>query len=186
MESAQVRIRPFRLAFLVEPRGQRRLCEGVFEMNSQLWGGVFNYIIPLFKTVPTRYKQKYHKQITAKAMIDGFIEAFKPDYVVETRDGQIGKYGVNFPEKRLISLELLRARDEQSRCQIGVDLRSVCHDMWVEQFQFVQRHGPDVLHSNLQGPPIRSTFRGDVRCIPGKIRRSTDLHRCSRRKAEGI
>jgi hypothetical protein len=114
-------------------------------MNSSLWGGVFNYIIPLFKTVPTRYKQDYQKQISAKAMINGFIEAFQPDYVVETRDGQINEYSVSFPEKRSTFFAELLARDEQNRCQIGVDLRSICHDMYEEQFQFVQRHGPEVV-----------------------------------------
>ncbi|WP_433966804.1 hypothetical protein [Tunturiibacter gelidiferens] len=117
----------------------------MFEMNSSLWGGAFNYIIPLFKSVPTRYKQKYQKQIAAKAMINGFIEAFQPDYVVETRAGQIRGYGVNFPEKRSTSFDELLARDEQNRCQVGVDLRSICHAMYVEQFQFVQRHGPEVV-----------------------------------------
>jgi hypothetical protein len=87
----------------------------VFETNSSLWGGVFNYIIPLFKTVPTRYKQEYQKQIAAKAMINGFIEAFQPDYMVETRAGQIREYGVNFPEKRSTSFdELLFFMDETS------------------------------------------------------------------------
>lgn len=144
MESAQVRIRPLRLAFLAEPR-DRKALQRVFEMNSSLWGGVFNYIIPLFKTVPARYKKEYQRTISAKRMISGFIEAFQPDYVMETQDGQIREYGVNFPEKRSVSFAELLARDEQNRCQIGVDLRSICHDMYLDQFQFVQRHGPEVL-----------------------------------------
>ena len=78
-------------------------------------------------------------------MINGFIEAFQPDYVVETRDGRIREYSVNFPGKRSTCFAELLARDEQHRCQIGVDLRSICHDMYVEQFQFVQRHGPEVV-----------------------------------------
>ena len=144
MESAQVRIRPFRFAFLVEPKDKKAL-QRVFEMTSSLWGGVFNYIIPLFKQVPDRYKQEYQKHISAKAMINGFIEAFQPDYVVETRDGQCAEYGVDFPQKRTTSFAELLGRDDQDRCQIGVDLRSVCHDMYEEQFQFVQRHGPEVI-----------------------------------------
>src|ERR1700688_2757462 len=84
-----------------------------------------------------RYKQEYQTAISAKTMINGFIETFQPDYVVETRDGQIREYGVNFPQKRSTFFTELLARDEQDRCQIGVDLRSICHDMYVEQFQFV-------------------------------------------------
>jgi hypothetical protein len=87
----------------------------------------------------------YCNKLSAKTMINGLIEAFQPDYVVETRDGQIKEYGVNFPEMRSISFAELLARDEQNRCQIGIDLRSICHDMYQERFQFVQRHGPEVV-----------------------------------------
>jgi hypothetical protein len=144
MESAQVRIRPFRFAFLAEPR-DRKALQRVFEMNSSLRGGVFNYIIPLFEKVPARYKQEYQKPISAKTMINGFIEAFQPDFVVETQAGQCKKYGVDFPEKRTTSFAELLSHDDQGRCQIGVNLRSVCDDMYEEQFQFEQRHVPEVV-----------------------------------------
>jgi hypothetical protein len=78
-----------------------------------LWGGDFNYIIPLFKAVPARYKQKYQKPVSAKTM----IEAFQPDCVVETREGQIREYGVNFPEKRSTIFVGLLARDEQANAR---------------------------------------------------------------------
>jgi len=144
MDSAQVRIRPFRFAFLVEPKDKKSL-QRVFEVTSSLWGGVFNYIIPLFKTVPNRYKQGYQKSISAKVMLNGFVEAFQPDYIVETRAGQCKQYGLNFPENRITSFAELISRDEQGRCNIGVDLRSVCEDMYREQFRFVQRHPPKVV-----------------------------------------
>lgn len=53
METAKVRLRPLPLAFLVERRDKASL-QRVFEINSTLWGGGFNFIIPLFKTVPAR------------------------------------------------------------------------------------------------------------------------------------
>src|SRR6516165_5061940 len=102
MESAQVRIRPFRFAFLVEPSDKKAL-QLVFELTSGLWGGAYNYIIPLFKQVPARYKQQYQKPISAKRMINGFVEAFQPDYVVEIHGGECKKYGIEFPEKRTTS-----------------------------------------------------------------------------------
>lgn len=136
MESAQVRIRPLRFAFLVEPQDKKSV-QRVFEVTSSLWGGVINFITPLFKAVPARYKQEYQRPISAKTMINGFVEAFQPDFVVETREGQCKKFGVDFPEKRTTSFAELLSRDDQNRCQIGVDLRSVCHDMYEERFQFV-------------------------------------------------
>jgi len=107
METAQVRIRPFRFAFLVEPKDKKSLLR-TFEVTSSLWGGVFNFIVPLFKNVPARYKQEYQKPVSAKAMINGFVEAFQPDYIVEAREGQSKEYGIDFPEKRTTSFtELL-------------------------------------------------------------------------------
>jgi hypothetical protein len=167
MESAQVRIRPFRLAFLVEPKDTKALHR-VFEMNSALWGGRFNFIVPLFKKVPDRYKQEYQKPISAKAMISGFIEAFQPDYVVEARPNQCKKYGLDFPERRSAIFAELLARDEQNRCQIGVDLRSVCHDMYVDQFQFVQRHGPEVLIPVCKDPRYSLLFSAMFGSFPEK------------------
>jgi hypothetical protein len=57
METAKVRLRQLRLAFLVERRDKASL-QRVFEINSTLWGGGFNFIIPLFKTVRARYRDR--------------------------------------------------------------------------------------------------------------------------------
>lgn len=76
MESATVRVRPLRYAFVVEPRDKFSL-QRIFEVNSSLWGGVFNFIIPLFKQVPDRYRDKYFKTPPAKAILKGLVEAFQ-------------------------------------------------------------------------------------------------------------
>jgi len=77
MESATVRVRPLRFAFVVEPKDKASL-QRIFEVNSSLWGGVFNFIIPLFKQVPSRYREKYFKTPPAKAILKGLVEAFQP------------------------------------------------------------------------------------------------------------
>ena len=64
MANATVRVRPLRLAFLVEPNDKRGL-QRIFETNSALWGGLFNFVIPLFKQVPQRYRERYFKTIPA-------------------------------------------------------------------------------------------------------------------------
>jgi len=58
MESSTVRVRPLRFAFVVEPQDKAGL-QRIFEANSSLWGGLFNFIILLFKQVPARYREKY-------------------------------------------------------------------------------------------------------------------------------
>ena len=91
MDSATVRVRPLRFAFTVEPNDKANL-QRIFEINSSLWGGVFNFIIPLFRQVPSRYREKYFKPPTAKAMLKGLAEAFQPDYLVEIKSGEAASF----------------------------------------------------------------------------------------------
>lgn len=49
--SAVVTLRPIRFAFLVKPNDSKRLLE-IFQINTCLWGGKFNPIIPIFGHVP--------------------------------------------------------------------------------------------------------------------------------------
>jgi hypothetical protein len=79
---------PLRLTFLIEPNDKRGL-QRVFEINSALWGGWFNFIIPLFKQVPGRYREKYFKTVPAVEMLKGVVEAFQPDYLVEVKAGSL-------------------------------------------------------------------------------------------------
>src|SRR5271165_2259163 len=144
MENATVRVRPLRFAFVVEPNDKAGL-QRIFETNSALWGGLFNFIIPLFKQVPKRYREKYSKTIPAKEMLKGLVEAFQPDYLVELKAGAAASYGIVFPEKRILAIDDLTARDDRGRCKIGIDLRSVCDDLYRTTFRFVQRHPPEVV-----------------------------------------
>lgn len=63
-------------------------------------------------------------------MLQGFVEAFQPDLIIETKVGQTAGYGIDFPEKRIGLIDDLLERDQQGRRKIGVDLRSVCDDMY--------------------------------------------------------
>ena len=144
METAKVRSRPLRYAFLVELKDKKSL-QRVFEVNSSLWGGVFNFIIPVFKSVPPRYRRKYQRTISANAMLQGFVEAFQPDFVIETKAGQKDSYGIDFPPTRTLSIHDLLSRDDHGRCNFGVDVRSVCTDLYDDTFRFVQRHPPIVI-----------------------------------------
>jgi hypothetical protein len=144
MESSTVRVRPLRFAFLVEPQDKAGLRR-IFEANSSLWGGLFNFIIPLFKQVPARYREKYFKTIPARQMLKGLVEAFQPDYLVEIKPGVARAYGITFPDKRTLAIEDLSARDQRGRCKVGIDLRSICDDLYRTTFRFVQRHAPKVI-----------------------------------------
>jgi hypothetical protein len=165
MDNATVRVRPLRFAFVVEPKDKAGL-QKVFETNSALWGGVFNFIVPLFKQVPQRYREKYFKTIPAKGMLKGLVEAFQPDYLVELKPGAAASYGITFPEKRILAVGDLSARDEQKRCKIGIDLRSICDDLYRTAFRFVQRHPPDVVIPSPTEKRFRLLFAATFGSLP--------------------
>jgi len=144
MEKATVRVRPLRFAFAVEPRDKGGL-QRIFETNSSLWGGRFNFIIPLFKKVPARYREQHFKTISSQAMLKGLVEAFQPDYLVELQPGVAASYGIVFPDKRVLAIDDLTARDDDGRSKVGIDLRSICDDLYRKEFRFVQRHPCEVI-----------------------------------------
>src|ERR1700722_1031742 len=127
MESATVTIRPLRFAFLVKATDKACLRR-VFQINSGLWGGTFNFIIPYVAKLPNVLHQPYvRKQISAIAFMNGMIEAAQPDFLVEMEKGMAN--GLTFPSARILSLNELIARDER-RAAYGIDMRSLCGDLW--------------------------------------------------------
>jgi hypothetical protein len=68
MDNSSVRVRPLRYAFLVDPKDKASLLN-VCQVTSSLWGGGFNFIIPLFKQLPARYRWPYDARISAKRVL---------------------------------------------------------------------------------------------------------------------
>lgn len=142
MDQSTVRVRPLRFAFLVEPSDKTSL-RNVFELNSALWGGPYNFIIPVFKGVPKRYRIAYMRTPVALDMRKGLIEAFQPDFLVEMNQGAASDLG--FPQTRVLSYDDFLAVDQQGRRKIGTDLRSICEDLYDTTYKFVLRHPPEVV-----------------------------------------
>ena len=140
--TASIRIRPIRFGFLVNPQDRTALRQ-VFRLNTVLWGGVYNFIIPAFKKTPQRYSDRPFKTPSANEMVNGLIDAFQPDFIVEMKQGIAAPF--RFPSSRVISMEQLTTRDEHGRCSIGIDMRSICTALYDETFRFVQRHPQKVV-----------------------------------------
>lgn len=141
-EKASIRVRPLRFGFVVDPRDSVILRQ-VLQVNTCLWGGIYNYIIPGFKKTPARYRERYLQIPSAINFIDGLVEAFQPDFLVETASGITKE--IRFDSGRVISLDALMSTDNAGRRSYGIDLRSVCAALYEDSFRFVQRHPPKVL-----------------------------------------
>ncbi len=80
--SINLKIRPIKLAFLVDPNNAKQVRE-VIQLSSTLWGGAYCPIIPLHKKMPKTWKDGPLKAPKAKKVILGYIEAFDPDVLIQ-------------------------------------------------------------------------------------------------------
>lgn len=80
--TAEIRVRPVKLAYLVDPGSASQVRQAV-RLSSSLWGGVFFPIIPLYGRSPTSWSDKPLKAPAARTAILGLIEAFDPDILVQ-------------------------------------------------------------------------------------------------------
>src|SRR3954469_13435106 len=76
------RVRPLRFGFVVDPEDPAAVRRA-FEINTILWGGRFNALIPLFRLWPPREKNMVAGPFSPVDAANGYLSAFEPDYVVE-------------------------------------------------------------------------------------------------------
>ena len=88
---ADLKLRATRIGFLVKPSDKKSLRK-IIQINTSLWGGVFNPIIPVFKTAPRAWKAD-HPGRANYAVARGYINYFEPDVFVEAENGMVELLG---------------------------------------------------------------------------------------------
>ena len=73
-------LRPLRMAFLVNPSDRAGILEAI-QLNTFLWGGSFNPIVPVFRHKPKAWRDQIERT-SAKGVAEGLVQSFDPDYVV--------------------------------------------------------------------------------------------------------
>lgn len=80
--SLTIRVRPLRVAFLVDPSDRAGLLSAI-EASTFLWGGSFNPIIPAYKRTPKKWEPHRVRRLPQpQEIITGYLDAFDPDVVV--------------------------------------------------------------------------------------------------------
>lgn len=86
--SVEIKTRPIRLAFLVDPNNSEQVGEAI-RLSSTLWGGAYFPIIELHKRIPAAWKEEFlpkrlpTERLSARSVILGHIDAFDPDLLVQ-------------------------------------------------------------------------------------------------------
>ncbi|QRG78658.1 hypothetical protein [Citrobacter sp. R56] len=166
--SAIVTLRPIRFAFLVKPSDNQRLLE-IFQINTCLWGGKFNPIIPIFGHVPKWWNRDDYKPESALQIVNGYLDAFEPDFLVEAESGLAT--GLDYDPDRVLQLSDMLRRAEEPRGGAGLDVFDLYKDLYKKQFQFVRRHS----HNIVDVIPQTKAFTSFCACLFGSFPEADDL-----------
>ena len=145
--SAEVRLRPIRIALLVSPtdlpaiRKFMRIC-------TCLWGGAYNPIIPVFRRRPKEWRLERSNALTSAEVTRGYVEFFEPDVFVEARPNLLERAGLSdlrtTPGMRnhVISLGKFLSCDnhrDDSELEIGLSVIDVLTDIYQSERRFQLR-----------------------------------------------
>lgn len=143
--SAELRLRPTRIGFLVDPTDavSVRLCMNVCAC---LWGGVYNPIIPICSTIPDAWVSGLYRNMTGEDLAKGYVRFFEPDVFVEATPGLAARLGINdaeldFSQKRIVPLSafLEAAPEGRSWPPLGMGVGALYRALYEKEFKFVAR-----------------------------------------------
>lgn len=138
--SVDIKVRPVKLAYLVDPNNVKHVREAI-RLSSTLWGGVYFPIIPLYKRMPSTWKEKHFKAPLAKDVILGYIEAFDPDILVQfSKD-----VSAFIPETGLKIIkpeEIWQSLNEENHLipKFGLGIFELLNDIFKEYFKYKAKY----------------------------------------------
>ena len=139
-----IRLRPIRFGFMVRPDDQEKVLE-IFRINTCLWGGMFNPIIPFFEDVPSWWERYGYRFEDAKQIINGYMDFFEPDFLVEAEKGIADGFG--YDPNRVIQLtDILEDPKESGWNKYGLSVHDLYSALYREEFRFESRRKHDIVH----------------------------------------
>lgn len=127
--------RPLRFAFLIKPNDKKALLSAI-ELNSVLWGGTYNPIIPLFKRKTKRWRRDAFRK-TVEDITLGYIKAFDPDYLV--CDFEPPAYVKDLGVDILRTHQILPSKEDPEKFSFGIGLWEILQWIYHDHFRFIQR-----------------------------------------------
>jgi hypothetical protein len=174
-----IRLRPIRFAFLVRPTDRKNI-QHIFEINTCLWGGKHNPIIPYFEHLPNWWSRDKHHFEKSRQIIDGYLNFFEPDFIIEAEKGLGSK--LKLPEDVIVSINDFHF-DESTRGYRKIREHELCEeirglnvfglyvDLYNKQFKFVQHHKRNIILPQ----PKSKTFQLFNSCLFGSFPKRKDL-----------
>lgn len=141
MSSINIKLRPVRLAFLVDLYDKISLLEAI-KINTFLWGGVYNPIIPVFKHVPNIWEDRHLKHSNSQDILNGYLDAFDPDFIVSLSKG-VSKTIIGH-RKSFSPSEILSNVEKSGVPGCGIGLFEILRFFINKELKFVREESLDI------------------------------------------
>ena len=167
--TVKVKLRPIKLAFLVNPEDKVSLQQAI-EINTFLWGGVYNPIIPTYKELPAAWQDApFVGSPSAQELVSGYLDNFDPDYVVPM--GECVDYDIDFGDFNKIKdvSEILESMETDGVSTYGIGLFEVLSYFFEEELKFQRKYPLDICI-----PQISGNFDIFFSSVFGKLPESID------------
>ena len=151
-----IRLRPIRFGFLVRPDDAESMLE-IFRINTCLWGGMFNPIIPIFESVPSWLEDEGFHFENSKQMINDYLDFFEPDFLIEAEEGLAEGFGFD-PERVRKLADMIEEPGGNYMHRYGLSVHGLYTDLYTKEHQFEQRHRIPFVHVQ----PADTTFTNFV------------------------
>ena len=141
--TATVKLHPIKLAFLVDPNDKESLLKAI-EINTFLWGGMYNPIIPTYRETPPTWEDRTLEQPDLQSIISGYLDNFDPIYVIPM--GKCSDYPLDVGyRKKIDDVSDFFTSFEQYKTPIyGISIFEVLDYFFKEEFRFQQRYPQDI------------------------------------------
>ena len=159
-----IRLRPIRFGFLVRPGDEAKISE-IFRINTCLWGGMFNPIIPYFKRVPPWWERYDFCSENTKQIINGYLDFFEPDFLVEAEEGLADGFG--FDSERVLDFEdILLKPGDRGREKYGLSVHDLYTALYQEIYRFETRHQPNIVSVEAKDPAFANFVASNFGIFP--------------------
>jgi hypothetical protein len=137
----EITLRPLKFALIVNPYDQKSILEAI-QLNSFLWGGTYNPIIPKFNKIPKNWEHPRTKSQTASSIFAGYIDNFDPDFLVPIRLDEFDKS--SFANRKIVSLnEIISGASSTGIPSMGVGLFEILRSFIRTELKYIRK---DPLH----------------------------------------
>lgn len=141
--TVNVKLRPIKLAFLVNPKDKESLLKAI-EINTFLWGGTYNPIIPTYKKISSKWKDRPFENPTAKSVVSGYLDNFDPDYVVPMGECVDYSLDVGYRQKIDDPSQILGTAGQYGITSYGIGFFEILHYFFGEELKFQRRYPLDI------------------------------------------